>query len=535
MKTEPSPVNPGDMIAGKYRVDRILGQGGMGVVVAATHVELREVRALKFLLQSSLKNSESVERFRREARTVLKLKSEHVARVLDVGKLESGAPYMVMEYLHGMDLGEALKQHGPFSLENSILYVLQAMDAVAEAHAKNIIHRDLKPANLYLTTLPSGMPCVKVLDFGISKIAKESKEDVDMTNTSAVLGSPQFMSPEQMRASRDVDPRTDIWALGVILYQLTTGKLPFRGRSSTEIIANMFSTRPEPPSRLVPRLSTAFDEIVMRCLKLEPADRFATIGELARALAPLAPPTASFTLERIARYASQEAVKTGAALPAVDAGFGGEDFFTPSPIPHRFSGQASAETNETISSAPTRVMSGASELETISAALTQVMSGGSNDLASPGDVTKLMPGTVKRPSEVLAARTNVLGPLPKKQQRTTTEVLPTEPVHGHAPEAKAAASPGIELVSTSGTASGGGTQAESYEHQRPKTQSVYLVICAVALIAILLVAIGVTMSSGKDETRGKQAGNGLPGTTSTASAKASGSPATSTSSATQRR
>lgn len=493
MKTEPSPVNPGDIIAGKYRVDRILGQGGMGVVVAATHVELREVRALKFLLPSSLKNGESVERFRREARTVLKLKSEHIARVLDVGKLENGAPYMVMEYLHGQDLGEALKQHGPYPLETAVLYVVQAMEAVAEAHAKGIIHRDLKPANLYLTTLPSGMPCVKVLDFGISKIAKESKEDVDMTNTSAVLGSPQFMSPEQMRASRDVDLRTDIWALGVILYQLTTGKFPFRGRSSTEIIANMFTVRPEPPSRLVPRLPPKFDEVVMRCLRLEATDRFATIPDLAQALAPLAPPAASFTLERIARYANPDALKTGTGFPAADPSTASEDLFTPNPsMPGDWLARASGETNanETISSAPTRVMVGAAiDPETISAGRTQVMSGAPNqtsrDLASSGEVTKLMPGQVKPPAEAPLAPTNQANLPPKKHQISKTELIPPELLQRRSSEAQASG-PVTESSSTN---------TLSYDHKRqPKFQTGTIVLAVVAVALILLVVIGVLTS-----------------------------------------
>jgi serine/threonine-protein kinase len=202
-----TPVQEGEVLAGKYRVERVLGVGGMGVVVSALHLQLDERVALKFLLPEALANPEAVARFAREARAAVKIKSVHVARVSDVGTLETGAPYMVMEFLHGQDLSAVLRDRGPLPYPDAVEFVLQACEALSEAHALGIVHRDLKPANLFLITAADGSPCVKVLDFGISKLTSPSASDPDyaMTKTQAVMGSPLYMSPEQMTSSRGVD------------------------------------------------------------------------------------------------------------------------------------------------------------------------------------------------------------------------------------------------------------------------------------------------------------------------------------------
>ncbi|MFO0760691.1 MAG: serine/threonine-protein kinase [Byssovorax sp.] len=281
------PVRPGDVLAGKYRVEKVLGAGAMGVVVAAMHEDLRERRAIKFMLPSMLSDTEGVERFLREARAAVRLKSQHVAKIHDIGRLDTGAPYMVMEYLEGSDLKSVIAARGALPVAEAVGYLLQVCEAIAEAHALGIVHRDLKPANLFLTTGPSGAPCVKVLDFGIAKLIG-GPDAGDMTRTSALLGTPLYMSPEQMRGARSVDGRSDIWALGAILYRLLTGKTPFSGSSVTEICAAVVADEPDPPAALRPEVPAPLAAAVMRCLEKNPAQRFATASELAAAIAPFA-------------------------------------------------------------------------------------------------------------------------------------------------------------------------------------------------------------------------------------------------------
>jgi len=296
-----SPYLPGDIVAGKYRVDRQIGAGGMGVVLAATHLDLLETRALKFLSEAALQDAESVERFLREARAASRLKSEHVARVFDVGRLPTGIPFMVMEYLEGADLGVMLKSSGRLSVPVAVNYVLQASEGLAEAHAAGIVHRDLKPANLFLTFRPDGTECVKVLDFGISKIKSGNAEDIDVTKTHAVLGSPHYMSPEQMESSRDVDARSDVWSLGILLYQLVTGELPFKGKTMTEVVAVVFSKPPIPPSKIVEDIPLELEKVILRCLQHDVNARPQNVGELAKELEPFGPPGNSQVVERIVR------------------------------------------------------------------------------------------------------------------------------------------------------------------------------------------------------------------------------------------
>lgn len=308
-----SGVRPGDVIAGKFRVERVLGEGGMGYVVAARHLQLGQMVALKFM-RDEVCTPDHKSRFLREARNTVRLKSKHVSRVLDVGALEGGAPYMVMEYLEGTDLSDLLHKRGPVPVQDACEYILQACEAIAEAHGHGIIHRDLKPANLFLTKGQSGEPVVKVLDFGVSKVVdlgidddtnpggrpRRDRPDSVVTKVSDLLGSPSYMAPEQIVSARDADVRSDVWSLGVILFRLISGKAPFQGASLGELIQGIMHG-PIPSLRDArPDLPQGLEQVVARCLERDRKNRLGDVIELARLLAPYAGPVATPSLERIA-------------------------------------------------------------------------------------------------------------------------------------------------------------------------------------------------------------------------------------------
>ncbi|MEO7033048.1 MAG: protein kinase [Polyangiaceae bacterium] len=315
MSTE---VHEGQILAGKFRIERVLGQGGMGVVVAATHLQLDQRVALKFLLPEALSNPEAVERFAREARAAVRIKSEHVARVSDVGTLESGSPYMVMEYLEGQDLAGWVRESGAMAVTDAIEFLLQACEAIGEAHALGIVHRDLKPANLFVTRRADGSPCIKVLDFGISKLTLPGGgADLGMTKTSTVMGSPLYMSPEQMSSTRNVDMRTDIWALGVILYELLTGHVPFDAETMPQLCGMILQDPPRPIRDLRPDVPEALSDVILRCLEKPRDRRFANVGELAAALAPLGSAAARRSAERISRVLNAAGIPSAGDVVAV--------------------------------------------------------------------------------------------------------------------------------------------------------------------------------------------------------------------------
>lgn len=276
----------GSILLGKYRVEKVLGQGGMGVVVAARHEQLGELFAIKMMLPEALKYEDARERFMREARSAARLKSEHVARVHDVGTFENGAPYMIMEHLTGGDLSGILDRRGPLPVGEAALYAYQACEAVAEAHSLGIIHRDLKPSNMFLTRRPNETACVKVIDFGISKDLDPNKVGPALTKTGMIIGTPVYMAPEQMANNKAMDARSDIWSLGIILYELVTGEVPFIADSMTELVSKVLTHYPPPPSRVRPGIPPQFDVVVMRCLDKRPDWRFPSVRDLMLALHP---------------------------------------------------------------------------------------------------------------------------------------------------------------------------------------------------------------------------------------------------------
>lgn len=313
-------VETGQTILGKYRVERVLGVGGMGVVVAAHHLELDDRVAIKFLLPETLSNDQAVARFVREARAAVRIKSEHVARVSDVGKLENGAPYMVMEYLEGSDLSDWLSTRGPLPVEQAVDFVLQASEAIAEAHVLGIVHRDLKPANLFAIRRPDGSSSIKVLDFGISKVTSlgGSGGEGSMTRTSTMMGSPSYMSPEQIQSSRDVDCRADIWALGVILYELLSGQVPFGGQHIAELIYAIMSSEPAPLRALRPDVPIELEACVMRCLAKQRERRFSSVAAMATTLLAFGSRRAATSVERIGAISGDApALREQKTLPLV--------------------------------------------------------------------------------------------------------------------------------------------------------------------------------------------------------------------------
>jgi eukaryotic-like serine/threonine-protein kinase len=328
----PSSFQRGDVIAGKYRVERVIGQGGMGVVLKARHLGLGEMVAVKLIREERAlsESSDVLARFRREARAAARIKSEHVARVLDVDRLPEGAPYIVMEYIDGTDLEDLVQERGALPAEEVARYILQACEGLAEAHALGMVHRDLKLKNLFLTKRRDGRPLIKVIDFGVVKLSPtgepNSPDDSErtlrlgehqadmvlgggggggvgggglgfettagreqgLTGAATLVGSVHYMAPEQIRASSIVDARADVWSLGVCLYAMLTNTLPFDGDTLLAVFAAIQGRQPRDVRELVPGISSPMADAVNRALEKDVRRRFANVAELAHAIAPLA-------------------------------------------------------------------------------------------------------------------------------------------------------------------------------------------------------------------------------------------------------
>ncbi len=294
------PLGPGDIVEGKYRIEQLIGSGGMAWVFRATHLSLNKRVAIKFLrFDSAADNTQALARFRREGLTAASIAGDATARVLDFGTLDSGAPFLVMEYLEGCDLDRLVGESRRLSIETAVHFVVQACEGLAETHAAGIVHRDLKPSNLFLTRSSDGALRMKLLDFGVSKFETPSSEGA-MTSTGALIGSPVYMSPEQMRSSRNVDHRSDIWSMGVILYELLAeGHSPFMAATLPEICARILDQKPVPIASVRPQIPRGLEAVLLRCLEKAPARRFQTVADLADALAPFGSPETAFLAQRI--------------------------------------------------------------------------------------------------------------------------------------------------------------------------------------------------------------------------------------------
>jgi serine/threonine-protein kinase len=278
---------PGQILLGKYRADRVIGSGAMGVLVGAHHLSLEQTVAIKVMRSVQKTPLEARQRFLREAKATARIKSPHVARIFDVGQLETGELYIAMEYLDGIDLGRLLHEGGALSVTDAVSYIHQALMGLGEAHEVGIVHRDLKPENLFRTRDRDGSDLIKVLDFGLSKV--EGTSEGSLTKTAAVFGTPLYISPEQLRDSKHVDGRTDLWSMGVILYTLLAGKNPFAADHIARVLINVGRKEPTRLDAVRSDVPAGLADVLEQAMEKDADHRFQTADEFAQALEPWLP------------------------------------------------------------------------------------------------------------------------------------------------------------------------------------------------------------------------------------------------------
>jgi eukaryotic-like serine/threonine-protein kinase len=301
------------IVGGRYSLDHLIAEGGMALIYRGRHLELDQTVAIKLVLPELAFDVEATARFLNEARTIAKLRSPHVCRVLDSGCSEPGRPFMVLEYLEGGDLRKLLDVNSTVPVDTAVGMILEAAEALAEAHAHGIVHRDIKPENLFLARVADGTVTLKVLDFGICK--HQSPGSRCFTLRGKTLGSPHYMAPEQITSPEEVDARADIWALGVVLYELLSGYQPFVGETLTKLCAQVVHSPPRKSLRKCnPDVPVALERIVMRCLSKQPAERYASVVELAGALAPFCTRGGEL-MDRIRRMSAQDNVVLRSLTP----------------------------------------------------------------------------------------------------------------------------------------------------------------------------------------------------------------------------
>lgn len=316
MSSKPPPdaeLAPGVVLGGKFRVERVVGRGGMGVVIEATNVQLDQRVALK-LLATNANDPSSVDRFNSEARAAARLRSEHVARVYDVGKDTLHGPYIVMELLEGKTLADVIKTSGRVPIHRAVEYVIDACEGLAEAHSRGIVHQDVKPANLFLVTGPDGRPSVKLLDFGIATMRSKERE-ADAKSSHPKVGTPAYLAPEQLKNTGYITHRADIWALGCVLYELLVADRAFRAKRFTELVTKILESQFEPiPADLV--LPPPLKAAILRCLERDPEKRFTSTADLALTIAPFARERAQLSVSRAIDHVTKSGLDPNLKMPS---------------------------------------------------------------------------------------------------------------------------------------------------------------------------------------------------------------------------